>query len=549
MNILVLNGSPRGNRSNTLKLTNAFLSGYQETSLANVEIIDVRNFHIDPCNGCFGCWTATPGQCPINDDMGTLLEKMRKAKIIIWSFPLYFFGMPSKLKNLLDRTLPHSLPLMEERSNGGTRHPERYPDWNPKHVLISTCGFCSKENNYEALEKQFDIMFAGNYVKVLCPEGELFSQPELVSTTNKYLTLVQKAGNEYAQNGRFTEKTESALNELLFPSKAFMQMADSHWQIKDENPTDSETDLKDTALRFTKQMAATYRPESFDGKERVIEFYYTDADLNVQLVMGQEECRVQVDGILPYTTRIETPYTVWYDISIGKYSGAQAMMDHKYKTFGSFDTMMNWSNYFYGGNANDDNPNTENGNAQETGKEKKSNMTIFILIWVVLWIGPPINTIVGSIIGISAALLFPLSAFFFRLTVFDRLSTVLVGGLSLLVLLTKNTQLIISASYFIFALLWLCSCFTKIPLTAHYSMNGYGGINALSNPLFIKTNFILTLCWGVLYVVTSIWTYFIMGSNLAPLVAIINQVCPLLLGIFTAWFQKWYPAHFAKNKT
>lgn len=37
-----------------------------------------------------------------------------------------------------------------------------------------------------------------------------------------------------------------------------------------------------------------------------------------------------------------------------------------------------------------------------------------------------------------------------------------------------------------------------LPLTAHYSANDYNGEKAFDNPLFIKTNRILTFMWGYL---------------------------------------------------
>ena len=88
---------------------------------------------------------------------------------------------------------------------------------------------------------------------------------------------------------------------------------------------------------------------------------------------------------------------------------------------------------------------------------------------------------------------------------------------------------------------------TKIPLTAWYSMNSYNGESALENPLFVRTNRILTLAWGILYVITSVWTFFLMGTPISPYLAIINNVMPILMGIFTKWFQNWYPAHYASK--
>lgn len=96
--------------------------------------------------------------------------------------------------------------------------------------------------------------------------------------------------------------------------------------------------------------------------------------------------------------------------------------------------------------------------------------------------------------------------------------------------------------------MWSLSCLTKVPLTAHYSKNNYNGESALKNPLFMKTNKILTIAWGALYILTSIWTFFIMQSSHSSYIAIINNVLPIVMGIFTKWFQNLYPAWYAKGK-
>ena len=104
-------------------------------------------------------------------------------------------------------------------------------------------------------------------------------------------------------------------------------------------------------------------------------------------------------------------------------------------------------------------------------------------------------------------------------------------------------------SYLSFGIMWLVSCLQKIPLTAHYSMNGYGGEDALHNPLFLKTNRILTMLWGILYLFTSVFTWFLMRTPVSSFLCLINSVVPIFMGIFTVWFQNWYPAKVARGKS
>lgn len=96
---------------------------------------------------------------------------------------------------------------------------------------------------------------------------------------------------------------------------------------------------------------------------------------------------------------------------------------------------------------------------------------------------------------------------------------------------------------------WSISALRDIPLSAEYSKNDYGGDRAFRNPLFIKTNRILTAAWGVLYLLTPIWTYFIMRTDARMYIGLINSILPAIMGVFTARFQKWYPQKIASGSS
>lgn len=52
MNIFVLNGSPKGKRSNTFKITTAFLDGLSSKQ-HNINIVNISEKDIQHCRGCF----------------------------------------------------------------------------------------------------------------------------------------------------------------------------------------------------------------------------------------------------------------------------------------------------------------------------------------------------------------------------------------------------------------------------------------------------------------------------------------------------------------
>lgn len=580
MNILVINGSPKGKASNTYRLTQAFLEGIKQAVLGEtgtddkqdtgmqdagvkqdtggkqdtgsgresgilMEEIMVSRMDIRPCLGCFSCWNKTPGKCCIEDDMGEVIQKLLWADITIWSFPLYYYTVPGSLKNLIDRQLPMCLPFMTERQDqvGNGSHPARYDMSGKKTVVISTCGFYTAEGNYDGVKSLFDHMCGrDSYTTIFCGQGELFRVPEVSQRTNEYLSHVKAAGREYAK-GTISKSTRKALGELLYPKEMFESMADASWGI-DKESGEKETDT----LIFTRQMAALYRKESYAGKELVLEMYYTDLDERYQIVLGKEGSRVLKDGFKEATTKIETPVTVWRSIAAGKIRGDEALMQRLYKVKGDFELMINWNKYFGSYGNNTDKPEKEEGaEGGKAGNRKGTSMNILLIPWIVFWVAVPINGYAGSLTGIGACALVPLLFYRCKKTFYDILSAALVTGFSVLVLIGAPQRAVVPLSYFAFGVMWTLSCFRKIPLTAHYSMNDYGGEDALQNPLFVKTNRILTLLWGILYLLTPVWTYFLMGTEIGGFTGAVNSILPALMGIFTVWFQKWYPAKVAEG--
>jgi len=105
-----------------------------------------------------------------------------------------------------------------------------------------------------------------------------------------------------------------------------------------------------------------------------------------------------------------------------------------------------------------------------------------------------------------------------------------------------------SAGYLVFGLMWLVSCFTKEPMCASYVKYNYGGDEALKNPIFMKTNYILAAGWGILYIAMAIWTWILQRVGVDSTALLFNNLAPAVMGLFTVWFERWYPAHVARGK-
>ena len=540
MNILIINGSPKGSASNSMKLTHAFVEGMNEVRKLQTKVISVDQLNISSCRGCFSCWKKTPGKCVIHDDMEKVIEALLWADLTIWSFPLYYFGLPGKLKILMDRQLPMALPFMTNADGGG--HPSRYDTSNKRTVLISTCGFYTAEHNYDAVRTQFDRLCGKDgYAAIFCGEGELFRVPELKQRTDAYLNLVKEAGKQYAGSG-ITNQLTQQLSIPLYPRELFERMADASWGIS------SEGEKEDESLIFTRQMAALYDPAGWPGKDVVFDMDYTDIQKRYQVILGKEKSTVTQDLRIHPDTIIHTPFTVWKDLGKGKYSGPEALMKHLYTVEGDFQLMLNWDTYFPSGAGKAEESQTTTNNKAAEQSQPRTTMAYLLIPWIFFWTAVPVQPFYGSILSIAACALLPMIFYRNAKTIYDVLSAAAVSCLAMLIILGVSSAILVPVSYFLFGLMWFISVFLPIPLTSCYSKNDYGGDSALNNPMFIKTNRILTALWGIFYMATSFVTFLIMHTEAGFIVSIVNSILPAALGIFTSWFQKWYPAKIAEGK-
>ena len=159
MQALLLNGSPRGAASNTLRLSRAFLQGTGWP----FETFSLTEKRIEPCRGCMACWRSG-APCTIADDFSAFVEQFRRADVLIASFPLYYFGLPAQLKALLDRTISLMEPYHGQTPEGGHCSFQTLRDpalRRKKLVVISSCGYTEAAPMYEALLAQLDRLCSG----------------------------------------------------------------------------------------------------------------------------------------------------------------------------------------------------------------------------------------------------------------------------------------------------------------------------------------------------------------------------------------------------
>lgn len=219
MRVLVLNGSPK-RVSDTMQLTNAFLEGLNRTGDNEVEIIHVIEKNIKPCIGCFGCWRNGDGKCVLQDDQNEILKKYQQADLIIWSFPLYCFGIPSHLKAVLDRMIPLVQMKMEEW-DGVVYHKQLADFERMRHVVLCGAGFPQSDRNFEGVSVTCDKCFS-NCTKIFVPETPLMNIPELKDLADRKRSSFREAGTEYYRNGCLSSETIKKLEELMISNEDYL---------------------------------------------------------------------------------------------------------------------------------------------------------------------------------------------------------------------------------------------------------------------------------------------------------------------------------------
>lgn len=233
MKTLIINGSLKGEASHSYMVASRFARGIEATADAQTEVIELKNMNISHCVGCFGCWKVTPGQCVIRDDMDIIRDKIMESDNIILSFPLYFFGVSSKMKTMLDRLLPFKMPYKGRHATEDNLliMDYRYDFSDKRLILVSSCAHSSTDIVYDSVTREFDMICGkNNYTKVFCPQGEILELDQMKPILNKYLTGIEDAGKEFGINRKLSEETARKVCAPLIPVRAVEKMMTGYWE-------------------------------------------------------------------------------------------------------------------------------------------------------------------------------------------------------------------------------------------------------------------------------------------------------------------------------
>jgi multimeric flavodoxin WrbA len=109
MKIVVLTGSPH-KKGTSFLLADKFIEGAIEAG-HDVFRFDCAFKEVGPCMGCDHCIRHN-SVCIQEDDMLELNPKLIEADLIVFCTPLYYYGMTSQIKTVIDRFYANNSKLM-----------------------------------------------------------------------------------------------------------------------------------------------------------------------------------------------------------------------------------------------------------------------------------------------------------------------------------------------------------------------------------------------------------------------------------------------------
>ncbi len=164
MIVLGIYGSPRKG-GNTDSLLDRALEGARSEG-ATIKSIYVRDLKMSGCIECGGC--DKTGKCIIDDDMQSVYPLLEEADIIIMASPVFFYGVSSQLKALIDR----AQAMWSKRML--TKPPEKRRQYDSGDGYIISVGATKGKNLFLGVELSAKYFFDAldmKYIKGLFFKG------------------------------------------------------------------------------------------------------------------------------------------------------------------------------------------------------------------------------------------------------------------------------------------------------------------------------------------------------------------------------------------
>ncbi|MDI6752532.1 MAG: NAD(P)H-dependent oxidoreductase [bacterium] len=352
MKILGIVGSPHRKMGNTYQLVSYVMEEAKRLG-AETEIVILSDLKIGYCQGCGRC--LSEGECPQDDDMKGLVEKIFGADGIIMASPTYIFSVTAQMKTFLDRCvwLGHRPQLQGKYG-----------------VAISVSAGYGEEETANYLSGVLSALGAsvvGRVYGIGVTPGEFSDKESLFAQAKRTgANLIAAIGEkrDYPTTGNKTI-FHKFMRDLVSSHHKFFRADYKYWQemgwldsdsaekSTEEESLNSETNTQTfpkTCKEAIEGMPTAFVPKASRGLDAAIQFIVTGAEQGEwYLSIGDERCTCQAGRIENPDLTITTPSDIWLGISQGRLDGAACFMQGKYKVKGDMGLLMKFNEIFAAG--------------------------------------------------------------------------------------------------------------------------------------------------------------------------------------------------------
>lgn len=239
MRILLLNGSPKKEKSRTLMMARWFLKGLSENE--TIQDIETDSYHlsdayINDCTGCYRCWQrGKEPRCVYRDDMDTLIPLYEMADLVIWSFPVYFFLPPSCVVRFQQRMLPIMHPIIIEEEEGRFVHPYLIEKLGERiELFFVSGGLPTYENNFESLEIYTKLYFRSKAQRIFLPQSESTNKEYLRRKVERFQHILYEAGKSFSKEQGIRQKWLDKLQKpMLMDPREYLKISNRYLAAKE----------------------------------------------------------------------------------------------------------------------------------------------------------------------------------------------------------------------------------------------------------------------------------------------------------------------------
>lgn len=135
MKLLILNGIP--NNEKFLDYEKQIEKLVSNNKSDDIDYFRLRDMDINYCNGCWNCWTKTPGLCAIKDDFEQIFSRISHVDKILYISPVILGYESSLIKKCKDRSIGIAIPYITIYK-GEQHHLQRYEKLPETSILLLT---------------------------------------------------------------------------------------------------------------------------------------------------------------------------------------------------------------------------------------------------------------------------------------------------------------------------------------------------------------------------------------------------------------------------